>query len=64
MESRQKNVEKILSEKELSQKSVGFIIDFRICSDTFLYVVSAILSLSVVLCRDITEKTGNKKRIH
>jgi hypothetical protein len=36
MESQQKTVEKILSEKELSQKNVGFIEDRLLYPDTFL----------------------------
>jgi len=36
MESQQKVSEKILSEKELFQKSVGFIAEFSVYSDTFL----------------------------
>jgi len=36
MESQQKSVEKILSEKELFQKNVGFITGSSLYSDTFL----------------------------
>ena len=43
MERQQKIVEKLLSEKESPQKSVGLIEDFSRYSDTFLYVVSEIL---------------------
>jgi hypothetical protein len=39
MEREQKSAEKILSEKELTPKSVGFIEHILLCSDTFLYLI-------------------------
>jgi hypothetical protein len=62
MESQQKNAEKILSEKELPQKSVGFIEDFLLYSDIFLYLVGEIISLRVVLCRDMTGKNQKQEK--
>lgn len=56
MNNQQKNIEKIHSEKELLQKSVGFIEHTFISSDIFLYLIAESISLRVVMCRDMTEK--------
>ena len=49
-------MQKILSEKKLPQKSVGFINKFAGYSDIFLYAVAETVFLRVTLCRDMTVK--------